>query len=565
MEPVTGITTLTRSLAPAEYRVPGHPYRRAGAESGWPLVVREDLAAARPRRAANRSPLTAFAQLTDLHIIDAASPAHPTFLRQYPGEFGGADLANGFRTQDTLSVHVLDAMVRRVNALASGPVTGHPLDFAISTGDGADDRGTHELAAVLAVLNGGRTGFNATGGDYVGLQDNTTSVPDAVYGAFWHPDPAPGGFAEDSWKQTWGYPTLPGLLTAASRPIDTPGLAIPWYTGFGNHDIVDASTLPTMSGPAMLLDLLSTGDQLPYGLPAGMSLEDFFGTLLKVTSEQEVRALIAQMPMRNVPASDERRPFSRQEFIRAHLESQSRHSVAGHGLTQANLDDDTAYYQFELTPRITGIMLDTTNPYGGPDGSLDPAQVGWLEVRLIAAHARYLDPNGAWIDTNHEDRLVVLFSHHNSRTLDNLGKAPGATSSDRMASIAFLAMLQRFPNVILWVNGHSHQNRVWAHPDPSGRSGGFWEVNTAAHIDYPQQARTLEIADNADGTLSIVGVLLDHSDSIAIDAQEDYSRAQLAALSWKLAMNDPALDRSLRLGAPEGRNVELVIANPLVR
>lgn len=484
----------------------------------WPPPGRRQ-AAARPRRAANRSPLTAFAQLTDLHIIDAASPAHPTFLRQYPGEFGGADLANGFRTQDTLSAHVLDAMVRRrVNALASGPVTGHPLDFAISTGDGADDRGTHELAAVLAVLNGGRTGFNATGGDYVGLQDNTTSVPDAVYGAFWHPDPAPGGFAEDSWKQTWGYPTLPGLLTAASRPIDTPGLAIPWYTGFGNHDIVDAGTLPTMSGPAMLLDLLSTGDQLLYGLPAGMSLADFFGALLKATSEQQVRALIAQMPMRNVPASDERRPFSRQEFIRAHLESQSRHSVAGHGLTQANLDDDTAYYQFEPTPRITGIMLDTTNPYGGPDGSLD-----------------------------------------------NLGKAPGATSSDRMASIAFLAMLQRFPNVILWVNGHSHQNRVWAHPDPSGRSGGFWEVNTAAHIDYPQQARTLEIADNADGTLSIFGVLLDHSDPIAIDAQEDYSRAQLAALSWELAMNDPALDRSLRLGAPEDRNVELVIANPLVR
>lgn len=126
-------------------------------------------------------------------------------------------------------------------------------------------------------------------------------------------------------------------------------------------------------------------------------------------------------------------------------------------------------------------------------------------------------------------------------------------------------MLQRFPNVILWVNGHSHQNRVWAHPDPSGRSGGFWEVNTAAHIDYPQQARTLEIADNADGTLSIFGVLLDHSDPIAIDAQEDYSRAQLAALSWELAMNDPALDRSLRLGAPEDRNVELVIANPLAR
>lgn len=226
-ETVASVSTLTRSIAPADYRSPGHPYRRIGAESGWPIVVREDLAAANPNRAATRTPLSAFAQLTDLHIIDAASPAHPTFLRQYPGQFGGADLANGFRTQDTLSVHVLDAMVRRINALATGPVTGRPFDFAISTGDSADDRGTHELEVVLTVLNGGRTGFNATGGHYVGLQDDNSSVPEAVYTAFWHPHPAPGGFSDDSWKRTWGYPTLPGLLTAASHPIDAPGLTIP--------------------------------------------------------------------------------------------------------------------------------------------------------------------------------------------------------------------------------------------------------------------------------------------------------------------------------------------------
>jgi len=251
----------------------------------------------------------------------------------------------------------------------------------------------------------------------------------------------------------------------------------------------------------------------------------------------------------------------RQEFIRTHLEAHSRHSVAGHGFTQTNLDHDIAYYQYDLAPRITGIMLDTTNPNGGPDGSLDPAQVAWLEQRLIDAHGRYLDPTGTWIKTANEDQLAVLFSHHNSRTLDNLTKAPGETTSDRMASIAFLAMLQRFPNVILWVNGHSHQNRVWAHPDPTGRTEGL-EVNTAAHIDYPQQARTLEIADNLDGTLFVFSVLLDHSDPVSIDAQDDYTRAQLAALSLELVMNDPALDRALRLGAPEDRNVELIIACP---
>lgn len=564
-EVTEGITTLTRSIAPADYRQPGLPYRRVGEASGWPLVVRQDLAAAQPHRVSARIGLVAFAQLTDLHIIDAASPAHPTFLRQFPGQFGGADLSNGFRTQDTLSVHVLDAMVRRINALEAGPVTGRPLDFAISTGDNADDRGTHELEAVLAVLNGGRTGFNATGGAYVGLQDNDTSVPEDVYAAFWHPDPAPGGFADDSWKRAWGYPTLPGLLAAASRAIDAPGLDIHWYTGFGNHDIVDAGVLPAMSGPALLLDLLATGDQMPYGLPSGMALDDFFGTLLQATSEDDVRALIARMPMRTVPASAVRKPFTRRDFIRMHLDAPGAHSTPGHGFTQDNLDNDIAYYEFDLAPEITGIMMDTTNPNGGPDGSLDPGQVAWLESCLIAAHRRYLDADGAWVETGHENRLVVLFSHHNSRTLDNLTKAPGETTSDRMASDAFLAMLQRFPNVILWVNGHSHQNRVWPHPVPSGRSGGFWEINTAAHIDYPQQARTLEIADNRDGTLSIFGVLLDHSDPVSLDAQDDYSRSELAALSLELAMNDPALDRSLRLGTPEDRNVELLVPHPFAR
>ena len=32
----------------------------------------------------------------------------------------------------------------------------------------------------------------------------------------------------------------------------------------------------------------------------------------------------------------------------------------------------------------------------------------------------------------------------------------------------------------------------------------FWEVNTASHIDWPQQSRLAEIADNRDGTLSVI-------------------------------------------------------------
>jgi hypothetical protein len=112
--------------------------------------------------------------------------------------------------------------------------------------------------------------------------------------------------------------------------------------------------------------------------------------------------------------------------------------------------------------------------------------------------------------------------------------------------------------VIAWINGHSHRNQVWARP---GGTRGFWEINTASHVDFPQQSRLLEIADNADGTLSIFCTMIDHaapgswSGSLA-------NTVQLAALARELSANDwqdRAVDRDGDLG---DRNVELVIQVP---
>jgi metallophosphoesterase (TIGR03767 family) len=552
------MTTLTRSAVLGDPLTSGLAYRRLVPDAGWPLVVREELAAAASDRAARRRCLAAFAHLTDIHVVDAASPAHPAFLRQYPGGFAGAEFTSGFRPQETLTGHVVNAMVQRINGIAAGPISGRPFDFAITTGDNADSRAEHELRAMLAAVNGGTIAVNAAGGRYQGIQDNSVAVPPASYDAFWHPEPAPATFGDDAWKRESGFPTLPGFLDAVSRPIAAQGLSMPWYGGFGNHDIVLMGVLPDGSSPARFLELLATGDQLPLAVPPGMTVEQFLQDV-SATSDEELRALIARMPKRTVPAAPGRAPFTRQDFIRMHLEHSGRSGPEGHGFSQRNLDANTAYYTFAVAPEVLGVMLDSTNPNGGPDGSLDPEQAEWLEARLIEAHARYLDRARAWVETGNEDRLVVLFSHHNSRTFDNLATAPGEGQSDRLDSAAFEALLRRFPNVILWVNGHTHTNRVWAHPDPSGRTPGFWEVNTAAHIDYPQQARAIEIFDNGDGTLSVTGVMIDHSDAGSVPAGPPYSPVHLAALALELAANDPALDLPLRLGEPTDRNVELVI------
>ena len=54
-------------------------------------------------------------------------------------------------------------------------------------------------------------------------------------------------------------------------------------------------------------------------------------------------------------------------------------------------------------------MLDTVNPHGGWQGSLDDIQLGWLDAELRACAGR----------------PVVLFSHHPLQTLINDRRPPG--------------------------------------------------------------------------------------------------------------------------------------------
>jgi hypothetical protein len=113
------------------------------------------------------------------------------------------------------------------------------------------------------------------------------------------------------------------------------------------------------------------------------------------------------------------------------------------------------------------------------------------------------------------------------------------------------------------VNGHTHRNDVIAHPGPNG---GFWEVNTAAHIDFPHQSRILEIVDNLDGTLSVFATIVDADAPLTVSSAETYaapgSVAALAALARELGANDWQQRSSNRRGEPEVRNVELLLRAP---
>jgi hypothetical protein len=248
-------------------------------------------------------------------------------------------------------------------------------------------------------------------------------------------------------------------------------------------------------------------------------------------------------PYVDVTADPERRPFVMAEFLDAHLRSGSR--PRGHGFTNANRQDGTAYYVYD-TPAVRFITLDTACPAGGAEGCMTSGQLHWLERRLEEVHSSFRSRDRTSVRTTHDDRLVVILSHHGFDTLTNPRthmKDMGPRHIDRGD---LLATLLRFPNVVLWLNGHIHANRIRARHDSRGQGGGFWEVTTSSLVDWPCQGRIVELIDAGEGLLAIGCTMLDHHGS------------ELAELHRELAGNSPVAGfASGRAGTPLDRNVIL--------
>jgi hypothetical protein len=167
------------------------------------------------------------------------------------------------------------------------------------------------------------------------------------------------------------------------------------------------------------------------------------------------------------------------------------------------------------------------------------------------------------ITTGHADRLVVLASHHGLATLANLRQDPAGAEDDhpRAAAHEVRALLHRFDNVVLWLNGHRHLNEVVFWPSPYDPARGIWEVSTAAMADWPCQARVVEVVVGADGTLSVLSTMVDHG--APPDPDSAVGLEQLAALHRELAANAPGAGLEAGLaGRAEDRNVELTMSMP---
>ena len=555
---------------------------------GDKTIIREELACRSDSK--KKKPLAAFIQITDVHIIDATSPGRLAFLAQYIPE--DRNLNDGFRPQEALSNQVAEAMIRKINSIKKGPKTGRKIGFVISTGDQGDSEQKNELQNFINLLDGRKVTPNpATPGNYIGVQDNQPTVN---YAAFYHPDPSlsVGGTSNgDLYKTEYGFPDYPNILNEASQPFCATGLNYPWYNCNGNHDCTKLGNYGLGSYSMLrLINQLGTGN-LPEGLGSKLiqAMDPAQARRLAVAlTEQNAEAtleIIKNAVLRNVPRSEKRLIYTKADFVAMNFNTTLKPGPVGHGFTEENRINNTLYYSFPVSETIDGFVLDTCNPSGNledpslaPNGSIGRIQLSWLESELIKRHKTYYNTQGQLVCTKNENKLCVLFSHHDDNTMNNIYNAIDDIDNDpqRVTGTHFISFVQRFPNVILWTNGHTHFNRI----TPLVKVGadechgachnetynGFWEINTCSHIDYPEMARIIEIADNGDGTLSIFGTLINHLSPANVDTQgPHYTITEMASISRTLAYNDPFNHPKARIGLPTDRNVELVINNPLLR
>ena len=582
---------------------------------GEGYVVRSELAPALSGRAQRRAQKVFFGQLTDLHQVDEESPLRVEFVDKL-----GPPLTSAYRPQEGISPQVLEQMVKQMRRARSA-ITGRRLELVMTTGDNSDNSQRNETRSFIDILDGGRTvdpnsgvpGTCGTSGSqrYDGVRgggeyyepDSSKPVPgdDAEDGPGYSPD-------EDENQREAGRSNqvrdFPRLFEDMSRPFSATGLGVPWYGIFGNHDSLIQGNQPRNAG----FNAIATGCVKPTSLSATAqaALEALAAGGLTSAEAERARRLLDESMRQTVanpgaalaegravivPRDPERRLLRKSEYIGEHF--RTRGTPVGHGFTQLNKDEGN----YVLRPRagLRFLVLDSVADTGGSDGNVDDVQFRWIDEQLKAAEKA--------------KELVLLFAHHSLRTMNqapvsgfppgdqggsisplvHYGEAPPGSSErapcligDPAASPAIdetlRCLLLRHPSAVAFINGHEHSNRVTAYerrPGTGQAEGGFWEINTASHIDWAQQSRTIDLFDNRDGTLSLFGTVLDHAaptdpGGSDLAGQSSSTPSLLASISRELAFNDPDADNGEdghadRRGERSDRNVELLVRQPYAR
>ena len=565
----------------------GSGVRQLIAGPGEPFAVRRARGTvSKLGRASRRHSLLYFAHLTDPHTVDEMSPGRAEFL-----DPAGPGAALTHRPHEALSTHVLDQMVRAVNRHRVSRQSGAPMAFALMTGDASDNAQLNEARWYIRALDGGvldpfsgrpvgagnpcpgagahevrALNASVAARQYVGVQRHVSYAGGMRFPKSWFWDP-------DTGAQAGRYAGVryPGLMDRAQEPFQAEGLAVPWYAARGNHDSAKQGDAPTHNayflGRSTGCRKVFPGAFNPRRL-AGVGHRGLFTRLGR-------RPLLAALRRDTtlVPPDPARRPVSKREFKLLHGSTDGAHGFRFVARGEARRSRGAASY-YAFTPRagFRFISLDTTAEAGGASGNVDHPQYRWLVRELRRNRKR--------------KRLVVVFAHHTLTTMNNKRhdeQAPrcrpglgAACDGDPRGSRPLhhgtggrqplRSLLLRHRHVVAFVAGHSHRNHVRAFARRDGR-GAFWQINTASHIDFPQQSRLIELMSNRDGTLSIFGTILDHAAPLTAPPPGTPARnighAGLGSLSRALsAPGSGGTLAGLARGRRADRNVELLLRDP---
>jgi 3',5'-cyclic AMP phosphodiesterase CpdA len=545
-----------------------------------PYVLREDLAA--KGNAGQGELLLRFAQMSDEHIMDDDGQA-VNGLSVLDPLLPALDSAMRFQDEYT------DEVMNRMIATLNGCHAEQPIELVVATGDNTDLGTVAEVRRFIDNLDGTFDRMSAfetkcraalplaieelaqiacTRFTGRGVADTQTPDPD-VDNLLLQPvatrmllqlqdteravltGRAVDGSVDPARQTATRAPGLPQSLRceAGAPGCENLRLAVPYYVAFGNHD----------------------------GYPRG--------TIVSEPGLQEASVPLGRHYMQE-----------QHEFIDEFFATGAAPGPVGHGFAHVDAarwnDADgrnDGYYAFDAGKKgrfrmiVMNTIIDGTderipaplravkNPFALADGTVDPAQFDWLKTELAMAAAKR--------------QLVLVFSHHPDLSFAEYGMF-AQLSPLGVPAAELNAELASYPNVVAWIAGHTHRHRIRAFKvaDGTGSNGvvtapveckgpgvcaGFWQIETASLIDFPQEARLLEFYAAGETGIIRSAVL-----------QHDFERSKrLAEVDdrCQFYLTDPAMveqaitDADLstlckqggtRDGEPHDRNVELVFRIP---